>query len=93
MVSCLFQIDKAQLLNPLEIVPKPNSQYTVYRKVSQTNGTGESEDEGDGIRSSRSSNNTKSEMNILSINRQAIVNSTGDTMAMEKEMGDNQNRP
>jgi hypothetical protein len=61
--------------------------------VSQTNGTGESEDEGDGISSSRSSNNTKSEMNILSINRQAIANSTGDTMAVEKEMGDNQNRP
>jgi hypothetical protein len=61
--------------------------------VSQTNGTGESEDEGECTSSFSSSNNTKSEMNILSINRQAIANSTGDTMAMEKEMGDKQNRP
>lgn len=77
MVCCLFQIGNAQLLNLLETVPKPNSHYT--GKGSQTNGTGESEDEGDGISSSRSSNNTKSKMNILSINRQAIANSTGDT--------------
>jgi hypothetical protein len=39
MVSCLFQAGNAQIWNPLETVPKPNSQST--DNGSERNGTGE----------------------------------------------------
>jgi hypothetical protein len=95
MISCLFQTGNAQLWNPLETVPEPNSQSpgigsstikSTQNYEKQENDTGEKV--GENIVSPRSSNNSKSEMNIYSMNRQSIPNSTNDTNTMEEEKRD-----
>ncbi len=57
VVSCLFQAGNAQIWNPLETVPKPNSQST--DNESERNGTGE------GVNESESSINRQTTTNLL----------------------------